>query len=32
MFRTGKYQLEKDPRIRILNVRGIGYKLIGAGV
>lgn len=27
-----RHKFEKDPRIRILNVRGIGYKLIGAGV
>ena len=24
-----RHKLEKDPRIKILNVRGIGYKLIG---
>lgn len=24
-----RYKLEKDPRIKILNVRGIGYKLVG---
>ena len=23
-----RHKLEKDPRIKILNVRGIGYKLI----
>ncbi|WP_289227384.1 winged helix-turn-helix domain-containing protein, partial [Parabacteroides goldsteinii] len=24
-----RHKLEKDPRIKILNVRGIGYKLVG---